>query len=132
MVTSISLRRGFFCQLINNLLTSLLGACALNSRVISCAHPGIPTIASSGISGTKDFDVAAWQSLVAPAGTPKEIINNYSQLVARIMQDPKLRSELELEGIEPRFMASNTFGPFIENEAKRWGAAVRSSGAVAD
>ncbi len=124
-----------FCDIqpaLPHIKSGKIKALAVSSAHTQAALPGIPTIASSGISGTKDFDVAAWQSLVAPAGTPKEIINNYSQLVARIMQDPKLRSELELEGIEPRFMASNTFGPFIENEAKRWGAAVRSSGAVAD
>ena len=124
-----------FCDIqpaLPHIKSGKIKALAVSSAHTQAALPGIPTIASSGISGTKDFDVAAWQSLVAPAGTPKEIINNYSQLVARIMQDPKLRSELELEGIEPRFMASNTFGQFIENEAKRWGAAVRSSGAVAD
>ena len=106
-------------------------ALAVSSAHTQAALPGVPTIAASGIKGTKDFDVAAWQSLVAPAGTPPELIQHYSQQIAQIMQDPKLRNELEQEGIEPRFMGSNAFGPFIEKEAKRWGAAVRSSGAVA-
>lgn len=107
-------------------------ALAVTSLKPLAALPGVPTVAASGIAGTKDFDVAAWQSVVAPAGTPKALIDTYSKEIAKIMADPKVRSELEQEGIEPRYMASQEFGPFIAREAKRWGDAVRSSGAVVD
>ena len=124
-----------FCDIqpaLAHIKSGKLKALAVTSRHAQTALPGVPTVAASGIAGTKDFDVAAWQGLVAPAGTPKDILQNYAQQVGRILQDAKLRQELELEGIEPRYMASAELGPFIEKEALRWGAAVRSSGATVD
>ena len=107
-----------------------LKALAVTSSHTQPALPGVPTVAASGVTGTADFDVVAWQSLVAPKATPDAIVQRYSREVATILKDAKLRAALEQEGIEPRYMASADFGPFIAKEAKRWGDAVTASGAV--
>jgi tripartite-type tricarboxylate transporter receptor subunit TctC len=96
------------------------------------ALPGVPTVASSNVPGTKGFDVAAWQSVVAPAGMAPALVERYSKAIGRILQDAKIRQDLEQEGIQPRYMPHSEFGPYIAKEAKRWGDAVRASGATVD
>ena len=122
-----------FCDIqpaLPHIQSGKLKALAVTSSHAQLALPGVPTVAASGIAGTADFDVVAWQSLVAPKATPAATVQAYSEAMAGIMQDAKLRSALEQEGIEPRYMASAQFGPFIAREARRWGEAVRSSGAT--
>lgn len=122
-----------FCDIqpaLAHIRSGKLKALAVTSSHTQPALPGVPTVASSGIAGTADFDVVAWQSLVAPKATPDAIVQRYSREMAAIMQDVQLRGALEQEGIEPRYMASAEFGPFIAREARRWGDAVIASGAV--
>ena len=99
------------------------------------ALPDVPTVAESGASGTRNFEAVAWQSLVAPAGTPRDVVRKYAQAMAKVMAQPALRAKLEAEGFEPVDlppMSPDQLAAYIRSETERWGQVIRAAGATVD
>jgi tripartite-type tricarboxylate transporter receptor subunit TctC len=94
--------------------------------------PDVPTVAESGAAGTSGFEAVAWQSLVAPAGTPRELINRYSDALAKVMAQRDLREKLEADGFEPGTATADQLAVYIRSETERWGKVIKASGASAD
>jgi tripartite-type tricarboxylate transporter receptor subunit TctC len=111
-----------------------LRAIAVTSAKRQSALPEVPTVAESGAAGTQGFEAVAWQSLVAPAGTPKEIVNRYADALAKVMAQPALRAKLEQDGFEPvaRSMSPEQLSAYIRSETERWGKVIKASGASID
>jgi tripartite-type tricarboxylate transporter receptor subunit TctC len=111
-----------------------LRAIAVTSAKRQSALPEVPTVAESGAAGTQGFEAVAWQSLVAPAGTSKEIVNRYADALAKVMAQPALRSKLEQDGFEPvaRSMSPEQLSAYIRSETERWGKVIKASGASID
>ena len=114
--------------------TGKLRAIAVTSAKRQPAVADVPTIAESGQAGTKDFEAVAWQSVVAPAGTPPELINRYAEALAKVMKEPALRARLEGDGFEPVSVAMSPaqLGAYQRSETERWGKVVRASGTTID
>jgi tripartite-type tricarboxylate transporter receptor subunit TctC len=112
--------------------TGKLRALAVTSRKRQPALPDVPTIAESGVAGTAGFEAVAWQSIVAPAGTPKALIDSYSREIVRIMAQPELRRKLEGEGLEANSSTPDELAAYMKSEAARWGAVVKASGTTID
>jgi tripartite-type tricarboxylate transporter receptor subunit TctC len=93
------------------------------------AVPEVPTIAESGAPGTANFEAVAWQSLVAPAGTPAELVQKYADAVARIVAEPEVRQRLVAEGLEPAAPGGSPaqLAATIRRETERWGKVVRGA-----
>jgi tripartite-type tricarboxylate transporter receptor subunit TctC len=90
------------------------------------AAPELPTLAESGLPG---FELVAWQGLVAPAGTPRAIIDELAQQIGELLADPATREQFAAAAIEP--IAGSTpdsFAGYIKTEIDRWAAIVRHSG----
>ena len=96
------------------------------------ALPNVPTIAESGISGTKNFDAVAWQGVVAPAGTPQATINKLSAEIVRIMSLPEVKTLLERDGVEISTSTPTQFSAYLRSELSRWEKVVKDSGATID
>lgn len=109
-----------------------LRALAVTSRKRQPTFPNVPTIAESGVAGTADFEAVAWQSVVAPAGTPKALIDRYSQEIATMFAQPALRQRLESEGFEPNASTPEQLAAYIRSETDRWGKVIRASGTTID
>lgn len=111
-----------------------LRAIAVSSLRRQPALPEVPTIAESGAAGTKDFEAVAWQSLVAPAGTPPELVRKDADALARVMAQKDLRARLEADGFEPVAtpMSPEQLAAYIRSETDRWGKVIRASGATID
>jgi tripartite-type tricarboxylate transporter receptor subunit TctC len=111
-----------------------LRALAVTSRKRQPTFPDVPTVAESRVPGTADFEAVAWQSVVAPAGTPKAVLERYNQEIARIVAQPALRQKLENEGFDPATPSSPGAGAperlaaYIRSETERWGKVIRASG----
>jgi tripartite-type tricarboxylate transporter receptor subunit TctC len=102
-----------------------LRALAVASLQRAQAAPEIPTIAESGLPG---YSVSAWKGLMAPAGTPRPIIDKLHNAVVKALAVPDLQRRMTETGAEPVGNTPEQFAEFIRVEAKKWGDLVRSTG----
>jgi tripartite-type tricarboxylate transporter receptor subunit TctC len=87
--------------------------------------PDVPTISESGVPG---FEAKSWFGLVAPAGTPPEIIKKINEDVTKVISDPAFaRQYLAAQGLVPITGTPETFAAFIRAETKRWGKVVKDA-----
>ena len=98
---------------------------AISSAKRFAAAPDIPTVAESGMPG---FETGSWQGIVAPAGTPPEIVAKLHATVTTILATPEMLDRLDKAGAEVRPMSPAQFGAFIRAEKDRWAKVVRESG----
>ncbi len=92
----------------------------------SAAVPEYPTVHESGVPG---FNGNSWLGLVAPAGTPREIVARLSAEVAKALNSPDVRERFLAQGVEPVGSTPEQFAAFIESEIPRWGSAAKAAGA---
>jgi tripartite-type tricarboxylate transporter receptor subunit TctC len=106
-----------------------LRALAVTSAHRQHALPDVPTIAESGAPGTKGFEAVAWQSLVAPAGTPRELVQKYADALNKVIARPELRARMETEGLEPAAPGGtpDQLAAYIRSETERWGKVIRAA-----
>jgi tripartite-type tricarboxylate transporter receptor subunit TctC len=91
--------------------------------------PNVPTINESGYKG---FDAVTWFGLLAPAGTPKEVIARLNAEFNKALAQPELRKKLGDEGADPAGGTPEQFAALIRDEIPRWGKVVKESGARID
>ncbi len=91
--------------------------------------PGVPTVAESGYKG---FEAVTWSGLVAPAGTPAEVIAKLNAEVAKVLTRADFLEKLAAEGSQPLGGPPQQFAEFLREEHAKWGLAVRESGAKVD
>ena len=89
----------------------------------------LPTVAESGVPG---YESSVWYGLVAPAGTPKEIIARLHREVVAIMQEPAIRQRMQGNDFEPTGLGPEEFAAFIRAESIKWGKVVKALGLKAD
>ena len=107
-----------------------LVALAVTSSQRSSVLPDVPTVAEAG--PIKGYEASSWFGLLAPAGTPAEIVNRIQQETAKALGAPALKERLQSQGAVPGGMSSADFGRFIAAETKKWSAVVKASGAKVD
>src|ERR1043165_476830 len=91
--------------------------------------PDIPTIAELGFPG---FDAATWHGLVAPAGTPPDIIATLHRATVAALADPETRKALGDLGVDIVGSSPAEFAAYIRSEIPKWGAVVKAAGARLD
>ncbi len=107
-----------------------LKALAVTSRGRSPALPGVPTIEEA--AGLPGFDASAWFGLLAPAGTPREVVNKVQQDVAKILATAEMRERFAAQGALPVGDTPAQFTAFIKGEIDKWSQVVKFSGARVD
>jgi len=107
-----------------------LKALAVTSAERSAALPDLPTVAEAG--AIKGFEASSWFGLLAPAGTPPEVVNRLQQETAKALATPALKERLQAQGAVPSGMSPADFAKFIAAETKKWAAVVKASGATVD
>src|SRR6201997_1626263 len=91
------------------------------------AAPEIPTLAEAGLPG---FELVAWQGVVAPAGTPRPIVDQLAAQLAKLMANPAARDKLRAMSLEPLPPSTPAgFAAYIKTEIGRWAVIVQNSGA---
>lgn len=107
-----------------------LKALAVTSAERSAALPELPTIAEAG--PLKGFEASSWFGLLAPAGTPAEVVNRIQQETAKALATPAMKERLVAQGAIPSGMSPADFAALIAAETKKWAAVVKASGAKVD
>ena len=108
--------------------TGKLRALATIGSARAAATPELPTV-SETLPG---FVVTNWIGLLAPAGTPPEIVQKWNAEVVRIMQSKEIQARLLNEGARFPAMTPAEFSAFVKEEIAKWAPVVKASGARAD
>jgi tripartite-type tricarboxylate transporter receptor subunit TctC len=91
------------------------------------AAPDIPTLAEGGLAG---FELVAWQGVVAPAGTPRAIVDQLAAQIGKLAADPATRDKLTTLALQPLAASTpDSFAAYIRTEVERWADIVSNSGA---
>ena len=93
------------------------------------AAADLPTMAEAGLAG---YEVIGWTGVIAPAGTPPQIVQQLSAEVNRVMNLPEVREKLLAVAVEPMTTTPEQFSAFIAAEIPRWARLVQASGAKLD
>jgi tripartite-type tricarboxylate transporter receptor subunit TctC len=109
-----------------------LKALAVTSATRSPALPELPTVAEAGGAALKGYDASSWFGLLAPAGTPKDVVDRLQQETAKALATPALKERLTAQGAIPSGNTSAEFAKFIDAETKKWARVVKASGAKVD
>ena len=86
--------------------------------------PGVPTIGESGVN---DFEVSVWFGLMAPTGTPAEIVRKVHADVVTVLALPAVAERLKTEGMEPVTMLPAEFATYLRSEVSKWAALVKQA-----
>jgi tripartite-type tricarboxylate transporter receptor subunit TctC len=109
-----------------------LKALAVTSSQRSGALPDVPTLEQAGGAALKGFDASSWFGLLAPAGTPPEIVARIQQEVSKALNSPAIKEKLMAQGAIPSGNTPAEFAKFIDAEHKKWAQVVKNSGAKVD
>lgn len=106
-----------------------LKALGVTSLQRSGAVPDVPTIDEAGLKG---FDATSWFGLLAPAGTPADIVSRIQQETAKSFATPAIKEKLLSQGAIPGGNTPAEFARMIDAEHKKWAEVVKASGAKVD
>ena len=109
-----------------------LKALAVTSAARSAVLPEVPTIEEVGGPLLKGYDASSWFGLLAPAGTPPEVVARLQQESAKALATPQMKERLLSQGAIPSGMTPAEFVRFIDAETQKWAKVVKASGAKVD
>ncbi len=125
----VQLAFGNIFALVPQIKSGRLKAIAVTGRERSSALPEVPTVAESGLPG---FEAVGVHGLLAPAGTPRRIVDKLNAECVAILRSPEVRSQLASEGAEPVGNTPEQYAAHIAAEVQKWGRLVRERGIRAE
>ena len=87
--------------------------------------PDVPTLQEAGVPG---YDASVWLALLAPAGTPRDIVNRLNSEIVKLMNAPDSRQALIDAGVEPSPSSPEAMAEYLVQELERWGKVVKETG----
>ena len=106
-----------------------LRALAVSTAKRTPALPDVPPVSEDGVPG---YDFAGWWGMVAPAGTPRNVLEALNGEIGRILRQPDLIAAFSREGAEPAHMTRTQFKAYIEAEIPKWAKVIREAGITAN
>ncbi len=91
--------------------------------------PDLPTVAESGLPG---YEATAWNGLLAPAGTPRDVLSRLSADLKKVLESPDVKERIAVQGFAAQWMAPEAFQAFLAAEVDKWAKVVKTSGATVD
>ncbi len=129
-----SVLRGETCCIMNQVQTVLAQYKAEKVRLLGVttgkrvsAVPEVPTIADSGLPGTRGFDSSIWFGLFAPKGTEPKIIARINAALRQVLETPEIRTRLESAGNSVRIESPEQFRATVKANRAKWAEVVRSA-----
>ena len=106
-----------------------LRALAVTGKERNAALPDVPTFAEAGISG---LDVVGFYGLLAPAGTPKDVVAKLSDALRQVLETPDIRNRMVQQGADPAYLSADPFQAYLTAQMPVWAKAVKDSGTKLD
>ena len=104
-------------------------AIATSGKTRSAITPDVPTMSEAGVPG---YDAVIWLGVMAPAGTPKPIVDLLNSDIEKIVNSPEVKAAWAKQGAVPMRMTPEEFGKFMEQDIQKWAKVVKFSGARID
>jgi len=95
-------------------------------------HPMIPDVPTAAEQGFPEFELEAWVSLFAPAGTPPAVVSKLSDALAERLPTPEVRSKAEQAGVQVRYLDSAALGKVVQADTAHWSKVIKEAGISAD
>ena len=112
-----------------NVQAGKLRALGTSGKTRSSVLPEVPTIAEAGVPG---YEAVIWLGMMAPAGTPKPIVDRLNREITRIVNTPEMKQAWASQGAVPMAMTPDEFTAFLRADMEKWAHVVKVSGARAD
>ena len=106
-----------------------LRALAVTAAKRVAIMPEVPTTAEAGVRG---FEVSAWNGILAPAKTPKTVINRLHAAITTLADKPEFEAELKARGVERLVLGPKEFEAYIRRESARWSKVVKAARITAE
>jgi tripartite-type tricarboxylate transporter receptor subunit TctC len=110
---------------LNYIRAGRLRALGVTGAKRSSAAPEIPTIAEAGVPG---YEATQWFGIVAPAGTPRAIVERWHRETVRALKDSEVRDRLVADGADPVGSSPEEFAAYLRSETEKWAKVVKSVG----
>jgi tripartite-type tricarboxylate transporter receptor subunit TctC len=110
-----------------NLRTGKLKALAVSTRKRYVDLPDVPTLAEAGVPG---YDATIWLGLLAPPGTPRDVVLKLNAAIAKILSTPEAEKLMASAGVDVATSTPDEFAALMRSELDRWGKVVRETGAT--
>jgi tripartite-type tricarboxylate transporter receptor subunit TctC len=91
----------------------------------SAVLPDVPTVSEAGVPG---YETTIWLGLMAPKGTPKEIIDRLNAEITKIIAKPEIRQAWAKQGAEPTTMSPEAFDAFLRRDIEKWAKVIQQAG----
>jgi tripartite-type tricarboxylate transporter receptor subunit TctC len=110
-----------------NLASGKIKALAVSTRKRYADLPDVPTLDESGVKG---YDATIWLGLLAPPGTPRDIVQKLNATITKALSTPDARKLMSSAGVDVATSTPEEFGALLQTELDRWGKVVRETGAT--
>ena len=104
-----------------------LKALAVTSRKRYAEMPDVPTMEEAGVKG---YEATIWLGLLAPPGTPRDIVDKLNSTITRVLSHPDARKLMASAGVDVATSTPEEFGALMQSELERWGKVVKETGAT--
>lgn len=112
-------------SVIHHLQSGRLRGLAVTSAQRAPLVPDLPTVSEAGVPG---YEAGAWQGLLVPTGTRREIISRLQAESSKVLKLPEVKERMDATGLTPIGSTPEDFGAFLRSEIEKWGKVVRSVG----
>ena len=106
-----------------------LKALGTSGKTRSSVTPNIPTVSEAGLPG---YEATIWLGLMAPAATPKPILDRLSAEVNKVINAPDIKDNWTKQGAQPMGMKPDDFSAFLKADVAKWAKVVKAAGAKVD
>jgi tripartite-type tricarboxylate transporter receptor subunit TctC len=110
-----------------NLANGKVKALAVSTKKRYADLPDVPTLDEAGVPG---YDATVWLGLLAPPGTPRDVVQKINTAVAKALNTPESRKLMASAGVDVAIAGPDEFGRLLQSELDRWGKVVRETGAT--
>jgi tripartite-type tricarboxylate transporter receptor subunit TctC len=90
----------------------------------SPALPDVPTVSEAGLPG---YEHTGWFGIMAPAGTPKAVIDKLAAEIKAVTEKPDVRAAWDKQGVEPMYLAPKEFDAYLRAELEKWAKVVKAA-----